>query len=164
MPAASASGVPHPTHRNEIVTSGAYDIDIIINRTLVYGSLTAILAALYFGLVIGAQTLTGLLTGKQAQQQSIVIVLSTLLIAALFQPLRGWLQRWIDRRFYRSRYDAAKTVAAFTASLRSEVDLRQLNERLLTVVEETMRPAQVSLWLREAPHRRQAPPAERAAR
>jgi hypothetical protein len=127
-----------------------YDIDIIIKRTLVYGSLTAILAALYFALVIGAQTLTKLVTGQQVGQQPVVIVLSTLLIAALFQPLRHRLQRTIDRRFDRSHYDAAKTVAAFSASLRSEVNLQQLNERLLGVVEETMRPTHASLWLRQA--------------
>lgn len=130
-----------------------YDIDIIINRTLVYSSLTAILAALYFGVVIGAQTLTQAITGKQAGQSPVVIVLTTLLVAALFQPLRAWLQRGIDRRFYRSRYDAAKTVAAFSATLRSEVDLGQLNERLLDVVEETMRPSYASLWLRETRYR-----------
>ncbi|HEY7849657.1 MAG TPA: hypothetical protein VIC27_06295 [Ktedonobacterales bacterium] len=127
-----------------------YDIDIIINRTLVYGSLTVILAALYFGLVIGAQTLSQALTGKQVGQQPVVIVLSTLLIAALAQPLRARLQRWIDRRFYRSRYDAAKTVAAFSAALRSEVDLEELNTHLLAVVEQTMRPAHASLWLRSS--------------
>ena len=131
-----------------VLRSRLYDIDIIIKRTLLYGSLTAISAALYFGLVIGAQRLTQAFTGQQGDQQPVVIVLTTLLIAALFTPLRAWLQRWIDRRFYRSRYDAAKTLAAFSASLRSEVDLAQLNDHLLDVVEETMRPAHVSLWLR----------------
>jgi hypothetical protein len=125
-----------------------YDIDILIKRTLVYGSLTAILAALYFALVIGAQTLTHRLTGLAVAEQPVVIVLSTLLIAALAQPLRRRLQRTIDRRFDRSHYDAAKTVAAFSAALRSEVNLQQLNEQLLGVVEETMRPAHASLWLR----------------
>ncbi len=125
-----------------------YDIDILIKRTLVFGSLTAILAGLYFGLVIGAQQLTHRLTGQQGAQQPVVIVLTTLLIAALFTPLRGWLQRGIDRRFYRSRYDAAKTLATFSASLRSEVDLAQLNNHLLGVVDATMRPAHASLWLR----------------
>jgi hypothetical protein len=129
-----------------------YDIDILIKRTLVYGSLTAILAALYFGLVIGAQQLAHHLTGQQDAQQPVVIVLSTLLIAALFTPLRGWLQRWIDQRFYRSRYDAAKTLAAFSATLRSEVDLAQLNDHLLGVVDTTMRPAHASLWLRAPAH------------
>ncbi|HEX5570703.1 MAG TPA: hypothetical protein VFX31_04905 [Ktedonobacterales bacterium] len=126
-----------------------YDIDLIIKRTLVYGSLTAILAALYFGLVIGAQQLTRQITAQQVEQQPVVIVLTTLLIAALFTPLRSQLQRWIDRRFYRSRYDAAKTLSAFSASLRSEVDLGQLNDQLLEVVDDTMRPATASLWLRE---------------
>ena len=124
-----------------------YDIDILINRTLVYGSLTAILAALYFALVIGAQTLTQRVTGHHAAQQPLVIVLSTLLIAALVQPLRRRLQGAIDRRFYRSRYDAARTVAAFSASLRQEVELSNLSAHLLSVVEDTMRPSHVSLWL-----------------
>ena len=124
-----------------------YDIDILINRTLVYGSLTAILAALYFGLVIGAQLLTRQLTGQQAAQQPLVIVLSTLLIAALVQPLRRRLQRAIDRRFYRSRYDATRTLAAFNATLRQEVELASLREHLLGVVEETMRPSHTFLWL-----------------
>jgi hypothetical protein len=127
-----------------------FDIDVIIKRTLVYGALTAILAGMYFGLVIGAQQLTHRLTGQQAGQQPVVIVLTTLLIAALFTPLRARLQRWIDRRFDRSHYDAAKTLAAFSQTLRSEVDLRQLNEQLLDVVEETMRPETASLWL--SPH------------
>jgi hypothetical protein len=125
-----------------------YDIDILIKRTLVYGSLTAILAALYFALVIGAQQLTHRITGQQVAQQPVVIVLSTLLIAALFTPLRSRLQRGIDQRFYRSRYNAARTLAAFSASLRSEVDLAQLNDHLLGVVDATMRPAHASLWLR----------------
>lgn len=134
-----------------VVRYRLYDIDILIKRTLIYGSLTAILAGLYFALVIGAQQLTHVITGQRAAQQPVAIVLSTLLIAALVQPLRAWLQRTIDRRFYRSRYDAAKTVAAFSASLRSEVDLGQLNAHLLAVIEETMRPAHVSLWMRREP-------------
>lgn len=125
-----------------------YDIDILINRTLVYGGLTAMLAGLYFGVVIGAQTFTQTITGKQTGQQPVVIVLTTLLVAALVQPLRTWLQGVIDRRFYRSRYDAAKTLAAFSATLRSEVDLSALRERLLEVVDDTMRPSRISLWLR----------------
>jgi hypothetical protein len=127
-----------------------YDIDVIIKRTLVYGPLTAILAALYFGLVIGAQQLTHRLTGQQVAQQPVVIVLSTLFIAALFTPLRRWLQRGIDRRFYRSRYDASRTLAAFSASLRSEINAQQLHDHLLAVVEETMQPSSVMLWLRPA--------------
>jgi hypothetical protein len=138
-----------------VTRSRLFDIDILIKRTLVYGSLTAILAALYFALVIGAQTLTHQLTGQQVAQQPIVIVLSTLLIAALVQPLRRRLQGWIDRRFYRSRYNAATTVAAFSASLRNEVNLQQLNEHLLSVVLETMRPTHASLWLRSPAQRGQ---------
>jgi len=126
-----------------------WDIDIIINRTLVYGTLTAILALVYFGLVIGLESLVHLFT-RQAGQSPIVIVASTLAIAALFQPLRHRLQRAIDRRFYRRKYDAAKTLEAFSATLRSEVDLSHLREHLLNVVQETMQPEHVSLWLRES--------------
>ncbi|HEX8731588.1 MAG TPA: hypothetical protein VF725_05955 [Ktedonobacterales bacterium] len=130
-----------------ISRSRLYDIDIVINRALVYGSLTAILAALYFGLVIGAQTLTHQITGRQESQPQVVIVLSTLVIAAIFQPLRHRIQRVIDRRFYRSRYDATRTIDAFSAALRQEVDLNDLRERLVAVVDETMRPTSVALWL-----------------
>ncbi|MDE3230586.1 MAG: hypothetical protein KGO05_11970 [Chloroflexota bacterium] len=130
-----------------ILRSRLYDIDIVINRALVYGSLTAILAALYFGLVIGAQILTRQITGRQESQSQVVIVLSTLVIAAIFQPLRRRLQRAIDRRFYRSRYDATRTIDAFNATLRQEVDLNDLREQLIGVVDETMRPTSVALWL-----------------
>src|SRR5258708_6536117 len=129
-----------------------YDIDIIINRTLVYGLLTGILAALYVGLVIGLQAL---LRGFISQDNSVAIVISTLAIAALFQPLRQRLQKLIDHRFYRSKYDAARTVAAFSATLRQEVDLEKLREHLLAVVQETMQPAHVSLWLRQPERPRQ---------
>jgi hypothetical protein len=123
-----------------------WDIDVIINRTLVYGSLTALMALLYVGLIFGLQfLLQGLF--KQSNND-VTIVVSTLVIAVLFQPLRRRIQNIIDRRFYRRKYDAAKVVAAFSATLRHQVDLDQLREHLLAVVQETMLPTQVSLWLR----------------
>lgn len=130
-----------------IVRTKLWDIDVVINRALVYGSLTLILALVYFGLVIGLQFLLGAMTGDKAQSP-LIIVGSTLLIAALFQPLRHRIQRMIDRRFYRRKYDAARTLATFSATLRNEVDLNQLTEQLIEMVEETMQPAHVSLWLR----------------
>jgi hypothetical protein len=135
-----------------------YDIDVIINRALVYGLLTALLVALYFGLIVGSQSLIRLFAGQQSQSQ-VGIVLSTLLIAALFQPLRRGLQGAIDRRFYRRKYDAARTLAAFGAALRSEVELDELSEHLVVAVEETMQPARVSLWLRPTPERSGSPAA-----
>jgi MFS family permease len=124
-----------------------YDIDVIINRTLVYGSLTVSLALIYFGLVIAFQALVQGITG-QVSLPPLAIVASTLAIAALFQPLRKRIQAIIDRRFYRRKYDAARILEAFSASLRHEVDLNQLNEQLVAIVQETMQPAHVSLWLR----------------
>jgi hypothetical protein len=129
-----------------------FDIDVLINKALVYGSLTAMLAAVYFAVVLGAQAAVQALTG-QTGQQPVFIVASTLLVAALFNPLRGRLQAAIDRRFYRRKYDAARTLAAFGQTLRSQVDLAQLNAQLMAVVEETMQPAHVSLWLRPTPRR-----------
>lgn len=128
-----------------------WNIDFIINRTLVYGTLTGILALLYVGLVIGLQSLVHVITGH-VSQSPIVIVASTLIIAALFQPLRRRIQSIIDRRFYRRKYDAAKVVTAFSATLRQEVDLDQLREHLLEAVQETMQPSHVSLWLRPPAH------------
>jgi MFS family permease len=122
-----------------------YDIDIIINRTLVYGSLTVTLVALYFGGIVVLQRVFVVLTG---QQSTLAVVASTLLIAALFTPLRRRIQSFIDRRFYRSKYDARKTLEAFSAGLREETDLDALSDDLVGVVRETMQPAQVSLWLR----------------
>jgi hypothetical protein len=131
-----------------------YDIDIIINRTLVYGSLTAILAGVYFGSVTATQALFRDLAGQQELPQ-LVVVVSTLLIAALFTPLRRRIQSFIDRRFYRSKYDARKTLEGFSARLREETDLDALSDELAGVVRETMQPAHVSIWLRpdEAPRR-----------
>jgi hypothetical protein len=122
-----------------------YDIDIIINRTLVYGSLTATLVALYFGGIVLLQGTFLALTGEQS---TLAVVASTLAIAALFNPLRRRIQSFIDRRFYRSKYDARKTLEAFSVKLRDETDLQTLNNDLVGVVREMMQPAHVSLWLR----------------
>jgi hypothetical protein len=121
-----------------------YDIDVLINRTLVYLMLTAILALIYIGIVIGLQYL---LRGIINQHNDVAIVVSTLAIAALFQPLRSRIQVIIDRRFYRRKYDAARTLAAFSATLRNVVDLDQLRDQLVAVVQETIQPSSVSLWL-----------------
>lgn len=125
-----------------------YDIDLLIRRTLVYGALTGILATVYFGMVLGVQSVVQTLTG-QTGQQPVLIVVSTLLVAALFNPLRRGIQTIIDRRFYRRKYDAARMLAAFGTTLRAETDLDHLSAHLVTVVQETMQSAQVSLWLRQ---------------
>lgn len=132
-----------------ILRSRLWEIDTLINRTLVYGLLTALLAAIYASLTIGLESLLGTIT-RASSQYPIVIVIATLAIAALFQPLRSRIQAAIDRRFYRPKYDAAKTLAAFSATLRQEVDLHSLRDEVLSVVEDTMQPAHISLWLR--PH------------
>ena len=124
-----------------------YDIDIIINRALVYGSLTVMLGLVYFGSVTVTQALFRTLTGQEESPQ-LVVVASTLVIAALFTPLRRRIQLFIDRRFYRSKYDAAKTLEAFSAKLRDETDLDALSGDLVGVVRETMQPSHVSIWLR----------------
>jgi hypothetical protein len=127
-----------------MLRSRLWDIDVLINRTLVYGALTVSLTLIYVGLVMG---LSALLRGLISQDNSVAIVLSTLASVVLSQPLRRRIQRLIDRRFYRHKYDAARTLADFSAALRQEVDLRQLSEQLVAVVQETMQPTSVSLWL-----------------
>ena len=122
-----------------------YEIDLIVNRTLVYGSLTAVLAAVYLGGVVLLQYAFRELTGEGSQ---LAVVASTLTIAALFIPLRRRIRSFIDRRFYRRKYDARKTLEAFSAKLRNETDLDALSDDLVGVVRETMQPAHVSLWLR----------------
>ena len=128
-----------------IVRYRLYEIDTLINRALVYALLTAILAAVYFGAVIMLQRLFVALTGEKS---TLAVVASTLVIAALFNPLRRRIQSFIDRRFYRKKYDAAKILEAFSAKLRDETDLDALSDDLVGVVREAMQPAHVSLWLR----------------
>ena len=127
-----------------------YDIDVLINHTLVYGALTVTLAALYFGGVTAMQTIFRTLTG-QAEQSQLAIVVSTLVIAALFNPVRRRIQGFIDRRFYRRKYDARKTLDSFSGRLRDETDLEILCDDLTGVVRETLQPAHVSLWLSTDP-------------
>jgi hypothetical protein len=122
-----------------------YEIDILINRALVYGSLTATLAMLYFGSVVSLQAALRVLTG---QESTFAVVASTLLIAALFNPLRRRIQGFIDRRFYRRKYDAAKTLEAYNTRLRDETDLDALSGDLVGVARSTMQPEHASLWLR----------------
>jgi hypothetical protein len=124
-----------------------WDIDILIRKTLVYSVLTGLLALTYFGSVV---ILQGLFTAVTGQQSAVVVVLSTLAIAALFNPLRNRVQDFIDRRFYRKKYDAAKVIAEFAATCRDETDLDKLTARLVEVVDETMQPESVGLWLKDA--------------
>jgi hypothetical protein len=130
-----------------------YEIDIIINRALVYGSLTAMLVTLYFGGIVILQRGFVLLTGEQS---TLAVVASTLAIAALFNPLRRRIQSFVDRRFYRRKYDAAKTLEGFSMKLRDETDLDALRGDLEGVVRETMQPAHVSLWLGPEPPQRKS--------
>ncbi|MBA3630954.1 MAG: hypothetical protein H0W55_15020 [Actinobacteria bacterium] len=123
-----------------------YDIDVIINRTLVYGALTGVLVLVYLAGVFGTGTVVRGLTGQT--RNDLVIAASTLAVAALFQPARVRIQKVIDHRFYRSKYDAEKTVEEFSTRLRDEVDIETLQGDLLAVVRDTMKPAHVSMWLR----------------
>jgi len=123
-----------------------YQIDSLINRTLVYGLLTAVLALVYFCAIV---VLHGVLIFLTGEESTLTVVASTLLIAALFNPLRRAIQAFIDRRFYPRKYDARKTLEAFSANLRNETDLNALSDDLVRVVRETMQPAHVSLWLRQ---------------
>ncbi len=130
-----------------ILRSRLWNIDVVINRALVYGSLTASLAVVYVGGVVVLQALFRALTGQESQ---LAVVASTLAIAALFNPLRRRVQEFVDRRFYRRKYDAAKTLERFSYKLREETDLDRLELELLSVVRETMQPEHVSLWLRSS--------------
>ena len=133
-----------------VLRSHLFDIDLLINRTLVYGSLTLMLALVYFGGVTATQSLFTVLTGQEEQLPQLVVVASTLVIAALFTPLRRRIQSFIDRSFYRKKYDARKTLETFSLKLRDETDIEALNNDLVGAVRETMQPAHVSLWLRPA--------------
>src|SRR5829696_5666996 len=133
-----------------------WDIDVIINRTLVYGALTALLAAGYFGTILALQGIGSLVfqvpfRAITGQESALATVAATLVMAALFNPLRRRIQGFIDRRFYRRKYDAAKTVATFSARLRNETDVEVLRNELVGVASRTVQPAHVSLWLRPDP-------------
>jgi hypothetical protein len=145
-----------------ILRSRLYDIDIIIRRTLIYGVLTGMLALTYLGSVVVLQRAVASRTGEAAQW---VVVVSTLLIAALFRPLHAAIQQWIDRRFYRRRYDGQATLAAFSARLREpdNVGLENVTEQLLGVIQETMQPAHISVWLQTSAQSKPGSEGERRA-
>jgi hypothetical protein len=128
-----------------VVRSHLFDIDVVINRTLVYGSLTAMLIGLYFGGIVVLQRLFVVVMGEKS---TLAVVASTLVIAALFNPSRRRIQSFIDRGFYRKKYDARKTLESFSAKLRDETDLDALSDNLVGVVRETMQPEHITLWLR----------------
>jgi hypothetical protein len=128
-----------------------FDIDVVINRTLVYGTVTALLAGAFAALSVVTQRLTLAITGQESE---VAVVLAALVVTALFQPLRTRVQTLVDRRFYRSKYDATRTLQQFAGRLRDEVELDHLRNVLVAVVDETMQPAHVSLWIRPS-----APPA-----
>lgn len=144
---ASLAAVPSPTAMAiALVRYRLYDIDILIHRTLVYGAVSAVLATTYIvGVIVLQSALRPLTSGSE-----LAVAGSTLVVVALFQPLRRRVQNAVDRRFYRARYDAARTLDAFTARLRDEVDLAAVRADLLDVIGDTMRPAHASVWLREA--------------
>jgi hypothetical protein len=137
-----------------VLRSRLYDIDLVINRTLVYTVLTTVLALLYFGSIALLQAVLIALTGQGAQ---LAVVVSTLLIAALFNPVRHRTQNLVDRRFYRGKYDAEQVLAAFSGRLRDETDLDRLSDELLNVVRETVQPEHASLWLRDRPGKDTSP-------
>jgi hypothetical protein len=124
-----------------------YDLDLVVNRTLLYGVLSALLVGVYLGAVFGLGAMVRSISGQRSN--GLVVAASTLLVAALFRPLRNRVQAVINRRFYRRRYDAARTLEAFSVRLRREVDLDELSGHLVAVVRDAMQPAEASLWLRE---------------